>query len=196
MNSAHLNSINKRRVCVGVISGAHGIAGQVRIKPFTELPQDVLGYGPLTRKDDTVSIEIVSSRVVKNNLVVKIGGVNSRTEAEALRGTELFVDREALSEPDIDEWYYSDLIGLKVVDPAGQVIGSVLSIQNYGAGDLIEMNPEAGGDPVLVPFTASFVPDVDISNARITVIIPEGGLEYSDDGSEENYSKQGDSRDG
>lgn len=195
MSSAELNSINKRRICLGVISGAHGIGGQVRIRPYTDQPQDMVSYGPLTNKDGTFSIETESFKVVKNTLVATISGIDTRAAAAALHGTELFVDRDVMPETDDDEWYYSDLIGLRVDDPEGRAIGAVSSILNYGAGDLIEVDPKVGGDTVLVPFTAKFVPEVDIAGGRLTIDLPEGWIENSNGEPLRKKQKEGESQD-
>lgn len=191
MNSDALSTMNSRRICLGVITGAHGIAGQVRIKCYTKIPEDLTGYGPLSSEDGNLIFEISSFKVVKNAIVAKIQGTNSRSEAEALQGTELFVDREVLPDPDNEEWYYSDLISLKVFDRENQLIGVVSTVQNFGAGDLIEITPVSGGDSVLVPFTTNFVPEVDLTRGKLTIDLPEGWISGPDDKLLSNLNKGG-----
>ena len=157
------------RVRVGRITAAHGVRGEVKIRCFTELPEDVGAYGPLHDANGH-SLQLSSIRPAKGPFVVaRIEGVNDRNAAEALAGHDLFVPRDRLPPPDEDEWYYSDLIGLTAVDPDGTSLGRVIAVHDFGAGDLIEIAPPSG-KAFMVPFTAQCVPDIKLADGTITVI--------------------------
>jgi 16S rRNA processing protein RimM len=158
-----------QRVCVAQIGAPHGVRGEVKLWPFTADPQAVQDYGPLESEDGAARFEIEALRAAKDHLVVRLKGVTDRNAAERLTNTKLFVPRERLPATEADdEFYHADLIGLAVVDTAGNALGSVAAIHNFGAGDLIEVRP-AQGATVLLPFTEAAVPEVDIAGQRIVV---------------------------
>lgn len=156
-------------ILFGRITGAHGIRGEVRINSFAAVPEDIAAYGPLSDgKSSTFVIEKL--RVLRGMAVAaKLAGISDRNDAEALKGTELFVARSKLPETEEDEWYYDDLIGLAVVAPDDTPIGIVHAVQNFGAGDLLEIRIEGERKTLLVPFTKAFVPVVDIAGRRVVV---------------------------
>ncbi|MFZ3358996.1 MAG: ribosome maturation factor RimM [Xanthobacteraceae bacterium] len=156
-------------VCLGQIGAAHGVRGEVRLHSFTAEPAAIADYGPLETDDGRV-FEIASLRPAKDHFVATFAGVADRNAAERLANTKLYVPRERLPEPDEpDEFYHADLIGLAVVDPAGQRLGTVVAVHNFGAGDLIEVRPDTGNKTDLVPFNAANVPAVDIAAGKIVV---------------------------
>ena len=175
------------KVCLGVIVGAHGVRGQVRVKCFTEEPEGIAAYGPVETKDGSRRFEVAFKGVAKGLALCSVDGVTDRDAAEALRGTELYVSRERLPEPDEDEegWYYVDLIGLAVVGLDGTAYGKVAAVQNYGAGDLLEISPEGGGATVLMPFTEDNAPEVDIEGGKIVIDPPIGTFGEEEGGDEE-----------
>ncbi len=169
----------QKRVCVGRIGAAHGTRGEVRLWSFTADPQAVAQFGSLESEDGRV-FEIAALRPGKGFFVARLKGVADRTAAERLNNVDLFVPRERLPALDAaDEYYHADLIGLAVVDAAGAALGRVVAIQNFGAGDLIEMAPAAGGETVLLPFTEAVVPVIDIAGGRIVAHPPEELLQAS-----------------
>lgn len=170
-----------KRICLGHVSGAHGIRGEVVITTFTAEPGAIGNYGPLESEDGARRFEVQSARATAKGVVARLSGIADRNAAEALRGTRLYVDRSQLPEPPAEEWYHEDLIGLAAVTPAGVALGEVVAVPNYGAGDLIEIRPSRGGDSLLVPFTAEVVPEVDVAAGRIVVSPP---AEMADDGAE------------
>ncbi|MBV8826030.1 MAG: ribosome maturation factor RimM [Bradyrhizobiaceae bacterium] len=162
------------RVCVAEIGAAHGITGEVRLRAFTEDPLTVKRFGPLQAEDGR-EITIAAARPGKDCLIARIAGVADRTAAERLRNVKLYVPREKL--PAIDEpetYYHADLIGLSAVGPDGAAFGHVVAVQNFGAGDLLEIAPAAGGPTVLLLFTDAAVPLVDVANGRVVVNLPPG----------------------
>ena len=161
------------RVLLGRISGAHGLKGEVKIATFTAEPEDVAAYGPLTSADGSVTFEIASLRPTPGSAVIaRLRGVADRNAAEALRGTELFVPRSVLPPADEDEFYHSDLVGLSAVSPDGEPLGEIVTVQNFGAGDLLELRLSNGRQTLLIPFESVHVPKVDLEAKRITIIIP------------------------
>ncbi|MDO8290942.1 MAG: ribosome maturation factor RimM [Parvibaculum sp.] len=169
-------SLDRNRVCLGVIVGAQGVRGAVRVKPFTEDPMAVGDYGPVETKDGARRFKIEATGVAKGVVICKLQGITDRDVAEAMRGTELYVDREALPDVDEDEegYYHADLIGLEARGPDGTLYGRVLSVQNFGAGDLLEIARPEDGHTVLVPFTDDNVPLVDLEAQCLTLDPPAG----------------------
>ena len=174
-----------RLVCVAQIGGAHGIRGEVRLRSFTENPAAVAAYGPLQTEDGTRAFVIEAVRPAKDSLVVRFAGVADRNAAEKLRGIALYIPRDRLPAlADKETFYHADLIGLVVIDKSGAALGTVTAVHNFGAGDLLEVQPEAGAS-VLLPFTDATVPELDLARGRIIVDPPEGLLASSpgrDDG--------------
>lgn len=168
-----------KRVCVARIGAAHGTRGEVRLWSFTANPLAVADYGPLESADGE-RFEIEALRPGKEFFIARLKGIADRSAVERLSNVELYVPRERLPEPDdAAEFYYADLIGLTVVDTEGAALGRVAAVQNFGAGDLIEVAPIAGGDTVLLPFTEEAVPVVDIAGGRLVIRAPEGLLHPS-----------------
>src|SRR5271154_4898783 len=133
------------RVCLGQIGAAHGVRGEVRLRSITSDPQAISGYGPLETEDGRI-FEIEAMRPAKDHFVVRLSGICDRNAAEQLSKVKLYVPRERLPETqEPDEFYHADLIGLAVLDPAGQSLGTALAVHNFGAGDLIEVKADAGG---------------------------------------------------
>jgi 16S rRNA processing protein RimM len=160
------------RVCLGQIGAAHGVRGEVRLRSFTADPAAITSYGPLETEDGRV-FEIESLRPAKDHFVVRIAGITDRNAAGRLANTKLYVPRERLPAPsEPDEFYHADLIGLAVVDRSGRQLGAVVAVHNFGAGDLIEMRPEAGDKTEFVPFDETNVPEVDLAGGRIVVDPP------------------------
>ena len=159
-------------ILVGQVAGAFGVRGEVRISAFTADPRNLVAYKDLKRQDGSPALTLVSGRAVKGQVIGRAREVATREEAEALRGLRLYVPREALPEPDEDEFYLTDLVGLGAVDPAGAAVGTVKAVQNFGAGDLLEIAPAEGGATWWLPFTREAVPEVDIKGGRLVVVRP------------------------
>jgi 16S rRNA processing protein RimM len=161
-----------RRICLGVIAGVHGVRGLVKIKSFTQVPADIGSYGPLENESGSRKFEIAFKSETKGVLLAAIAGVGDRDAAEALKGTKLYVAREALPAPeDEEEYYHADLIGLAAEDETGKALGTVVAVQNHGAGDILEIEDQAGTG-LLVPFTKAAVPHIDLAGGRLTVSVP------------------------
>ena len=160
-----------RKVCIGAIAGVHGVRGLVRIKSFTDAPEDVAAYGPVTDAAGARRFIIEAKGMVRGMVLAHIDGVDDRDAADRLRGTELYVDRDVLPAPETDEFYHMDLIGLDVETRDGARLGKVKAVQNYGAGDILEVARDDGGIDML-PFTHAVVPEVDLTGRRLVVEPP------------------------
>ena len=160
-------------VCLGQIGAAHGVRGEVRLRSFTADPEAIAAYGPLETEDGR-RVEIESLRAAKDHFVARLSGVADREAAERLTNARLYVPRERLPRIDQpDEFYHADLIGLAVLDRAGARLGSVVGVHNFGAGDLIEVKPDAGDKTELIAFDAATVPAIDIAGGHLVVDLPK-----------------------
>lgn len=158
-------------VLLGVFGAAVGLKGEIRLKSHTADPAAIAGYGPLTAKDGR-RFEITSLRQANEVVVVRLKGVTTREQAEALTNLDLFVPRAVLGQTeDEDEFFHADLIGLRAETAAGEPLGTVAALYDFGAGDMIEIRP-ARGKPLVYPFTKAVVPVVDLSGGRIVVAPP------------------------
>jgi 16S rRNA processing protein RimM len=166
-------STPERRVCVGVVTGAHGVRGAVRLKSFTAEPPDVARYGPLEDESGARQFKLQVIGSAKGVLLATVAGVGDRDHAEALRGLRLYVPRAALPPPAEDEFYHADLLGLTAGLADGNVIGEVHAVHDFGAGDMLEI-VRAQGPPVMVPFTRAVVPIVDLAAGRLVIDPPPG----------------------
>lgn len=157
------------QILVGVIGAPHGTRGEIRLKSYTGEPVAVAGYGPLSTEDGSRRFTIKSARLLKDDmLVVRLEGVDDRTAAESLTNIRLFIPRATLPAPEDDEFYHADLVGLSAETASGVSVGRVVGLQDFGAGDLVEIAPSRG-ESLLVPFTKAFVPVVDLAAGRIVV---------------------------
>ena len=163
----------ENRILLGHISTAHGIRGEVVIKSHTGDPADIGNYGPLFSEDGGRSFELSNLRVTKKGVIARVAGITDRNAAEVLRGTELYVDRDKLPEPDDDEVYHADIIGLTAYRGDGSTVGEVVAIQNFGAGDLLEIRLAGKRRTEFVPFNDDFVPELDIEAGRLVVVMPD-----------------------
>ena len=164
--------MGEERVCLGAIAAPHGVRGLLKVKSFTEQPENLAAYGPLSDESGNRKFELEILGRAGGLTLVRLKGVRDRDQAAALRGTKLFVARSALPPPQDEEFYHADLIGLTVVSPSGEEIGKVKAVQNYGAGDLLEVHrPDGRG--LELPFTKAVVPELDLAGGRLTAILPD-----------------------
>lgn len=162
------NSPDDPMIMVGRVAGSFGVRGEVRITTYTEEPMSIAAFKTLKRQDGSVALTIASARKAKDGVVCRCPGVDSKEAADALRGLRLYVPRSALPEPDEDEFYLTDLVGLSVRHITTDVLlGRVKSVQNFGAGDILEITPDLGGPTWYLPFTRAAVPEVKIGEGLI-----------------------------
>jgi 16S rRNA processing protein RimM len=167
------------KICVGMIAGAHGVRGLVRVRSFTEDPEALFDYAPLTDEEGRV-YDLTLKSVAKDHFIAVLEGMADRDAAEALRGTRLYAPRTALPKAGSREYYEADLAGLAVTDKQGKDYGKVLALHNYGAGPFLEIGQNRK-DSFMLPFTDACVPMVDIENKRNMIAPPEGWLSADED---------------
>lgn len=164
------------RIPVGAIAGAYGVRGEVRVKSFCAVPEDIETYSPLTSEDGQQSFALALIGPIKNGFSARIATVATKEEADALRGTTLYAERDQLPQLPNDEFYHADLIGLQVLDTGGVALGRVKTVQNHGADDLLELQLSGSSATVFLPFTKAAVPTVDLASGRIIADPPPGIL--------------------
>jgi 16S rRNA processing protein RimM len=178
---AQRNEVSPRStglLCVGVVTGARGLRGEIWIKSFTANPAAVAAYGPVLDEHGQQLFAIRTVDLVKGRVAARASGIDNRTSAEELKGQKLFVSRQALPELDGDEYYHADLVGLTAElegdgESPGRYLGIVRAVHDFGAGDVIEIHGDsADGDSAdvqMVPFTRAAVPVVDFAARRIVI---------------------------
>lgn len=160
------------QIVVGVIAGAFGVKGEVRLKSFCAEPEDIANYSPLrSEMGEDYTVKILRS--VKGGFAARLSGVRFKDEADKLKGMKLYADRNLLPALPDDEFYHADLIGLEVLDTGGEPVGKIAAVQNHGAGDIIEVRGPKLKSGLLLPFTREVVPTVDLTTGRIIIDPPE-----------------------
>ena len=174
---SRLEQVGAGLVLLGELGRAHGLRGEIRLKSHTADPAAIASYDPLVTEDGrwvTISSLRVAPGGQPDVLVAKLNGIDTRDAADALNRVRVYVERDRLPPPDEeDEFLLADLIGLPAVTEAGEILGTVIAVPNYGGGDLLEISPAGGGASALLPFTRAFVPAVDVAGRRIVIAPPE-----------------------
>lgn len=183
--------MSEKRILLGEITGAHGIRGDVLVRSYTGDPEAIGDYGALTDVAGAAPLTLKVVRVTpKGAVVARVSGVTDRNGAEALKGRKLYVARKQMPQPDdAEDFYHADLVGLAAVDADGNAMGEVVAVQNYGAGDLLEIRLTGSKKTELVPFTRAVVPKVDLEARRVTIVMPETveGEEQARDSASESH---------
>jgi 16S rRNA processing protein RimM len=158
-------------VCVAVVAAAHGLRGMLKLRCFTERPEDVAAYGPVFDQNGRrFALDVIGP--APGGVLARAEGIEDRNAAETLRGAELFVPRSALPELAPDEFYYSDLEGMEALRADGSRFGVVHGVANFGAGDLLEVMAD-DGQRISLPFTREIVPSIDLERRRLVVQPPD-----------------------
>lgn len=165
-------STDSKLILVGQVAGGFGVRGEVRVTAYTAEPKTLLSYGVLLRADGSPGLTLTGGRAEKSAVVGRAKEIATKEEADALRGLKLFIPRDRLPEPDEDEFYLADLVGLEARDPEGLVLGTVKSVQNFGADDMLEIAPASGGPTWYLPFTREAVPDLHIADGWLLAVRP------------------------
>ena len=158
-------------ICIGAIAGAFGVQGEVRLKSFCADPAAIADYAPLSTQDGARSFSVTLTKSLNGAFAARLGGIVTREAAEALKGTQLYAPRNRLPALPDDEFYHSDLVGLDAVDAGGASLGKVATVQNHGAGDILEIRNPNGA--LLIPFTRACVPTVDLAARRVVIDPPD-----------------------
>jgi 16S rRNA processing protein RimM len=159
-------------ILLGVVLGAHGLKGEVKVRTFTETPERLAAYGPVHDAKGQVHAVVHIKAVDAVSAIAQFDQIRNRDAAERLKGSELFVARSALPQTEAEEFYHADLVGLRVEDSEGRLIGHIRGIHNFGAGDVVDIERTDGSD-ALLPFNRQFVPEVEIATGRIVILPPE-----------------------
>jgi 16S rRNA processing protein RimM len=176
-------------LCLGIVGGARGLRGEVRINSYTADPADIATYGPLFDDAGGAPLRIHITGRSRNQVIARIDGVDDRDAAEALKGRHLCVSRDAFPEPGEEEFYHVDLVGLPVDHVDGDRLGVVHAVNDFGAGDVLEIVSQAG-DVVMVPFTRAAVPVVDMDGGRVVVDPPPGLLDPAEPDSASDQAEE------
>ncbi|WP_298915889.1 ribosome maturation factor RimM [uncultured Algimonas sp.] len=166
--------------CVGAVAGAHGVHGNIKVKAFTADPAAFAAYGPLLDERGERLFTPKTARPVGKFFSLSVTEKFTREQVEAMKSTKLYVPRDALPEPEDEEYYYADLVGLTVEDQNGAVVGEVQAVHEFGAGDTLEIKPPSGPS-FYHPFTKAHAPSVDLAAGRL-VIVREEAEEARGDG--------------
>ena len=165
-------------ICVGVIAGAHGVRGAVRFKIFTQDPLAILAYKELKNISGTTRFEVINASVHKGDTIIaSFANIKDRNQAEALKSTKLYIDREKLPTLNDEEFYHADLVGLAVKIFESPLTGEVRAVHNFGAGDLLEIGCK--GHDIVVPLTKEVVPEINLKQGYL-LIKPEGAIADDD----------------
>ena len=167
-------------ICVGAIAGSYGVRGELRVKSYCAVPEDIETYTPLWSEDRSRQFALAILHPIKNGFAARITDVSTKEEADALRGTALYADRDQLPSLPDDEFYHADLIGLSVYDTGGVLLGTVKTVRNHGADDLLELQLAGTSATTFLPFTKAAVPTVDLASGRIVADPPHGVLPETD----------------
>lgn len=157
---------------VGRVAGAFGVRGEVRITAYTEEPKALVGFRELLREDGAIGLTVISGRPHKDGIVAKVREIETKEQADAMRGLSLYVKRASLPEPEEDEFYLTDLFGMTAVSPEGEALGVVKTVRDFGAGDVLEVQPK-GGPSWWVAFTRENVPEVRLAERTLVVVRPD-----------------------
>lgn len=166
-------AVRDKLILVGRLGAAHGVRGEIRLLSFTQDRAAILSYAPLLDSTGTRAFAVRASRPLKDGaFIVRLEGIEDRTAAQALTNLDLYASREKLPATQEEEFYVADLVGLLAQDPEGRPIGQVRDVLDYGAGRILEVAPDAGGETLLFPFTRAVAPRVDISAGVIVIAAP------------------------
>jgi len=164
---------DQKLILVGHVAGGFGVKGEVRITAYTADPLALTAYGPLLRGDGSHGLTLTQTRATKDGVVGRAKEIATKEEADALRNLKLYVPRDAFPAPEEDEFYLADLIGVEARDAGGVVLGTIKAVQNFGADDMLEITPVAGGQTWYLPFTKEAVPNLHLSDGWLLAIRPE-----------------------
>ncbi|MGB0689110.1 MAG: ribosome maturation factor RimM [Candidatus Puniceispirillum sp.] len=170
----------KSRISVAAVMGSHGVRGNVKIKPFTETPESLGRFDKVYLEDgQQVSLKILSVGS-KGVVLARLGKVESRDASDALRGQHLYVDRAALPDLADDEIYHADLLGLDAVLADGRALGRIAAIHDFGAGNVVEIEPPQGAS-VMLPFGGAALVAIELDKGQVVLAPPDGLLDGAED---------------
>ena len=158
-----MSESGERRIALAAVAGAHGVRGEVRLKLFSEKAENLARHQNLIVGG--AARRLLSIREGSNTAVARFEGIADRAAAEAIRGALVEVERSDLPPLEEGEYYHADLVGVAAVDQSGTAIGTILGVDNYGAGDLLEIELE-DGKRSLIPFRQGIA---DLADGKVVV---------------------------
>lgn len=158
-----MSESGERRIALAAVAGAHGVRGEVRLKLFSEKAENLARHQNLIVGG--AARRLLSIREGSNTAVARFEGIGDRAAAEAIRGALVEVERSDLPPLEEGEYYHADLVGVAAVDQSGNAIGTILGVDNYGAGDLLEIELE-DGKRSLIPFRQGIA---DLADGKVVV---------------------------
>lgn len=169
------------RYLVGKIVNTHGIRGEVKVVPVTDFPEQRFAKGSklVIEAKTPLPVTVVNARLQKQMYLLTFAGFDDINAIEKYKGCELTVDEADQAELAPGEYYYHDLVGLTVIDQAGQTLGQVSEILSPGAND-VWVIPRPGKSDILLPFLKSVVLDIDLAQKVAHVEVPEGLIDDAD----------------
>ena len=159
-----------RLILVGRVAGAFGVKGEVRLTAYTADPLALFAYRTLLDRSGQPKLTLTSARAAKGDVICRTEEPFTKEEADALRGTQLFVPRSALPQPDEEEYYHADLIGLVARSENSDVLGRIKAVHDFGAGDILEIDPGGGKAALFQPFTRTAVPEVNLADGYVVAL--------------------------
>jgi len=163
----NIKKTEKKNICIGKILSPHGIRGLVKLSLYTDHPHKILTHGKIFNKNGSQEFEIEIKSQNQDVFLASIKGIENRTQAEALKGVFLYIDRKDLPEPEDEDFYINDLLHLDVIDENKEILGTVVNFYNFGAGDVLEIKLKTTGELKCYSFTKNHFPEIDIKNGFI-----------------------------
>ncbi|MDR3425598.1 MAG: ribosome maturation factor RimM [Alphaproteobacteria bacterium] len=164
-----------QKICVGQFAGAHGVRGLIKLRSFTAQPEAIFTYAPLSDQEGARTFTLALKSAAKDHFIVSVEGINDKESADRLRGDRLYIPHDALPKPAEGEYYEADLIGLRATDKNGKDHGQVMGVYDHGAGVFLEIGTSKK-DSFMLPFRDAFVPEVDLGQSKLVIVVPEGLL--------------------
>ena len=158
---------NKNLLEIGLLLGVHGIKGEVKLKSYTEIPENIFSYKDFYTENSNKPINLKFVRKVKQNLICKIENITTRNDAEKLRGLKLFIKRDQLSTLADDEFYQVDLLGFQVYNLNRDSLGEIITFNDFGGGLLIEV--KKNDKKFYLPMSSDFLEDINYVEREVVL---------------------------
>ena len=161
---------------IGAIAGPQGLKGHLKVKPFTQMPQTLAAYGPVSLDDGRKLTLSIMSVNAKGLVIARAAEVQDRDAAASLRGQTLYIGRECLPDLADDEFYHADLLGAAVITEDGTALGTIIALHDFGVGEIVEVGVNSGPS-VMLPFNNDVIIDVDLAAHQVRLSVPDGYLD-------------------
>ena len=158
---------NKNFLKIGLLVGVHGIKGEIKLKSYTDIPENIFSYKGLYVENSNKPINLVFVRKVKNSFICRIENIITRNEAEKLRGLKLFINRNKLSKLSDDEFYQVDLLGFQVYNLNRDSLGEIITFNDFGGGLLIEV--KKNDKKFYLPMSSDFLEDINYVEREVVL---------------------------